>query len=128
MTNTPLLLIDNPAIAGRAERFVTITVHTGKVLAGWRASLMAHEWLTPEGHLRAIDDLNMLDRDKVLKAQKALAAGQALTRPVLGIGIFENIEIGAGRDSFFTLAAAGHTRMDVHIPLSNREEFNRFLA
>lgn len=121
-------LIDNPSIAGRANRYEIITLDVAKALTSWRQSLMAHEWLTPEGALRDLDHLNMLDRDKVLKAQKSIEMGEPLLRPVCGIGIFDNVEIGSGRDVFFALARAGQTTVSVHIPLSNRAEFNRYLA
>lgn len=128
MTTQILNLTDNPAIAGRADRYVTLKVDAARILANWRQSLMAHEWLTKEGHIRETDDLNMLDRDKVLKFEKALKAGQPLPRPVLGIGIFDNIEIGAGRDVFCVLVRAGFRVIEVHIPRSNQSEFNSFLG
>ncbi len=121
-------LTDNPAIAGRAERYMLIEINVAKVLEGWRQSLMAHEWIKPDGALRDIDHLNMLDRDKVLKAQKILQAGQSLPRPVLGIGILDNIEIGASREVFYVTAAAGHKTMTVHIPRSNQGEFRPYLG
>ncbi len=123
-----LSLTDNPSIAGRADRYMTVRLDVALVLGSWRESLMAHEWLTPEGIFRDTDHLNLLDRDKVLKCQKSLIAGEPLPRPVLGIGLMDNVEIGAGRDVFYTLACAGHKTIDVHIPRSNESEFQGFLG
>ncbi len=78
--------------------------------------------------MRDIDHLNMLDRDKVLKAKKILQAGEALPRPVLGIGILDNIEIGAAREVFYVIAGAGHKTLSVHIPRSNQGEFRPYLG
>lgn len=121
-------LTDNPAIAGRADRYIGVTVDVARVLESWRKSLMAHEWLNPDGSLRNTDHLNMLDRDKVLKTQKSMESGEALPRPVLGIGLLDNIEIGAGRDVFFVLATSGHKKITVHIPCSNEADFYPFLG
>lgn len=123
-----LQLTDHPAIGGRADRYKVVTVAVARVLASWRESLMAHEWLNEHGHFRDTDHLNMLDRDKVLKTEKALNNREPLPRPVLGIGILDNVEIGAGREVFYVLARAGHKTLEVHIPLSNEKEFNRFLG
>lgn len=128
MLTQTIHLTENPAIAGRMDRYITITVDVAKVLGSWRQSLMAHEWLNPDGALRDTDHLNMLDRDKVLITQKALKDGQPLPRPVLGIGILDNIEIGAGRDVFYVAAAAGHRAIDVHIPRSNEADFRAYLG
>lgn len=128
MATRALNLTDNPAIAGRAERYITVKIDVARVLEGWRLSLMAHEWLTPDGKLRDIDQLNMLDRDKVLKARRTISNGQDIPRPVLGIGMLDNVEIGAGRDVFCALAMEGVTTIDVHIPRANESEFNPYLG
>ena len=128
MPSQPLHLTDNPAISARADRYMTVSVDIGRVLGGWRQSLMAHEWLNSDGTLRDTDHLNMLDRDKVLKAQKAWERGEALPRPVLGIGILDNIEIGAARDIFYVLATSGAKTLEVHIPRSNQSEFRPYLG
>lgn len=128
MSVNSIELCDNPAIAGRAERYMTVRVDTARILQSWRESLMAHEWLTPEGTVREPDGMNMLDRDKILKVRKALQSGSSLPRPVLGIGILDNVEIGAGRDVFCVLAAMGASVIDVHIPRSNEAEFVPYLA
>lgn len=128
MTAQTITFTDNPAIESRMERYVTLELSTARVLAGWRSSLMAHEWLDANGHARKPDTLNMLDRDKVLKAEKILESGGALPRPVLGIGIFDNIEIGAGRDIFCLLVLKGTHRFEAHVPRSNEKEFKSYLA
>lgn len=128
MTADTITFTDNPAIQSRMERYVTLTLDTSRVLAGWRSSLMAHEWLDQNGQVRRPDKLNMLDRDKILKAQKMLESGGAVPRPVLGIGIFDNIEIGAGRDIFCLLVLKGVPTIEVHVPRSNEKEFKPYLV
>lgn len=126
MTADTITFTDNPAIESRMERYVTLKLSTAHVLAGWRSSLMAHEWLDQNGHVRKPDTLNMLDRDKVLKAERILDGGGSLPRPVLGIGIFDNIEIGAGRDIFCLLVLKGARTIEAHVPRSNEKEFKAF--
>ncbi len=128
MAAATINLTDNPAIAGRADRYMVLRVDVARVLEGWRGSLMAHEWFNPDGTLRDIDHLNMLDRDKVLKVRKSLQDSLPLPRPVLGIGLLDNIEIGASRDVFFTLASEGVRTIDVHIPRGNQPEFKPYLG
>lgn len=50
-----------------------------------------------------------------------------LERPVLGIGIMDNIEIGSGRDLFLCLAARGAISVPVHIPKSHEHDFRIFI-
>ena len=122
-----LQLTDSPAISGREAKYVTIRVDTAAVLKSWQKSLFSFEWLTPEGKIRRIDDLPMREHDKRLEVEMALKTGGPMERPVLGIGIMDNVEIGAGRAVFLTLAAAGHKQIEVHIPSSNRDDFKPFV-
>lgn len=119
---------DSAAIAGREDKYLTVRVHTAKILADWRKSLFSFEWLTPDGNLRTLDDLPLAQHDKRIKTEDTLKKGQALERPVLGIGILDNIEIGAGREIFLTLAARKMDAIEVHIPKSSQKEFKQFLT
>ncbi len=76
---------------------------------------------------RRLDDLPLHERDKRLKVEKHMAKGDTLERPVLGIGVLDNVEIGAGRDIFLTLAAKGTREIEVHIPKGNQQDFKSFL-
>lgn len=127
MTDLPDF-IESGAVKGREERYVTLNVDVTKTLASWRASLYAFEWLTEEGVIRALDQLEAAEAEKRRRVEAALANGGALEKPVLGIGMLDNVEIGAGRAVFLTLAARGAQSLPVHIPKSQREEFSAFLA
>ncbi len=119
---------DNPAAADRQDRYESVNVNTGKVLQSWRQSLYAYEWMLPDGRIRTLDELPVHERDKRLQVETRLQNGEALEKPILGIGLLENIEIGSGRAVFLTLAAAGVETIPVHIPKSHAEDFAAFLA
>ena len=119
---------DNSVVKAAPDRYVTVTVDTAKVLKSWRESLFAFEWLTPDGALREITDLPTAEQPKRLIVEQLLEKGTAVEKPVLGIGLMDNVEIGAGRAVFLTLAARGEKKIPVHIPKSNRDEFAPFMA
>lgn len=119
-------LTDNPAIKGREGQYMVITVDAAKTLKSWKTSLFSFEWLEPNGSVRTLETLPLQERDKRLKVESALRDGETLPRPVLGIGLMDNIEIGAGREVFLTLAARGHTGISVHIPKSFARDFEQF--
>ncbi len=121
------VFIDNPAIAGRAQNFTTVTVDLVPVLASWRESLFAHEWLNQNGTLKNPGEQRDSVRDQRLAIAGKIQSGAPLERPVLGIGIMDNIEIGSGRDTLLTLAAEGLHTISVHIPRSHLDEFRPFI-
>ena len=128
MAMLTLHFIDNPSIKGREGRYQLVRVKTAAVVKSWRASLFSFEWLDASGAIRTLDDLPLHERDKRLKIEQCIKSGESLPRPVLGIGMLDNIEIGAARDVFLTLAASGVEIVEAHIPASNAAEFKKFLA
>ncbi len=111
-----------------ADKYVTLTVDAHAVLESWRESLFSFEWLDAEGVIRPCDDMPVREREKRLAVERDLKAGAPVERPILGIGIMDNIEIGAGRAVFLTLAAMGHKAIPVAVPRTSEKEFKPFLA
>lgn len=127
MSVMDLVFTNSPSLKGREDRYMVVRVHSKEVLKSWKGSLFSFEWLTPDGSIRPLDDLPLHERDKRLKVEKHLKAGDSIERPVLGIGILDNVEIGAGRDVFLTLASQGAPVIEVHIPASNAKDFKKFI-
>jgi len=123
----PPVFIDSPSVKGREDRYVIVTLEAPRVIKSWRQSVFSFEWLDSDGQIRALDDLPVRERDKRLNVESLIISGQALERPVLGIGMMDHLEIGAGRAVFLTLAALGHTAIECHIPKSNETEFQSFI-
>jgi hypothetical protein len=124
---TPVF-VENPVARARPEQYLDITVSVEKVLKSWRVSLFSFEWLRPDGRIKGADELPEAEQPKRREVERRLAQGEALEKPVLGIGLLDNIEIGSGRAVFLTLAALGAKTVPVHIPRSNESEFKAFRA
>lgn len=120
--------VDSAAVKGREGSYTVVTVSVGSVLESWRCSLLAHEWVEPDGRLKAPDSLPQQEQARCREIVACLDRGEALERPVLGIGIFDTVEIGAGRATFLMLASGGMQAIPVHIPRSHMDEFKPFLA
>ena len=120
--------IDNPAIRERRDQYLDVTVDTAKILKSWQSSLYSYEWMLPDGRIKAHDELPENEQPKRAEAEEKISRGRPLEKPILGIGLLENVEIGSGRAMFLTLTAAGIKSIPVHIPKSNEQEFEPFLA
>lgn len=127
MTMEEFRFTDSASLKGREDKYQIVRVGIDAVLKSWRSSLFSFEWLTPEGKIRSLDDLPLHERDKRLRAEKTLKETASAERPVLGIGLLDNVEIGAGREIFLTLAAQGVKHVEVHIPASCAKAFKEFI-
>ncbi len=122
-----LTFTDSKPVQANPDRYMQITVDTAKIVESWSASLYSFEWLH-DGKLKSGDDLKPSDREKQKAVFASLDAGEALERPVLGIGIQDNAEIGSGRVIFLTLTKLGAKTLPVDIPKSCEADFKNFRA
>lgn len=119
---------DNPVAAGRPDHYMEITVDTAKIMKSWRASLFSFEWLLPDGRIKSVGELSETERPRREAVEEALRQNLPLDKPILGIGMMDNVEIGSGRAIFLTLVAAGTASLPVHIPRGNENDFKKFKA
>jgi hypothetical protein len=119
---------DNPVILGRVDHYLTIDIAVEAVLQSWRMSLFSYEWVDKNGKIKSAGDLKPEDQERRKAVEIALTHETPLERPVLGIGLLDNVEIGSGRAIFLTLAALGYGTIPVHIPKTHEKEFAPFRA
>ncbi|GJL85599.1 MAG: hypothetical protein DHS20C02_13740 [Micavibrio sp.] len=127
-TLNEIKFIDNATIGSRHENYTTVFVDVPTVLKSWQSSLFSFQWLQPDGQIKDIEALPEEEQPKRQGVEEKLSSAAAIEQPILGIGLMENIEIGAGRAEFLTLAAKGVPQIPVHIPKSNESDFKEFLA
>lgn len=127
MSNLLPNLINNKSTHGREEKYDTVDVNLDAILKSWRMSLFSFEWLTPDGDIRTPDQLPEAEREKYNDTLAKYEDKEELERPILGIGVMDNIEIGSRREVLLTLATQGIKTLSVHIPWSNRDDFISYL-
>ena len=127
LADNAISFIDSPVVAGNPDKYTEITVSTAKTLKSWRESLYSFEWVLPDGRIKSADELKDSEKEKRLAVESLIADNLSVEKPVLGIGLLENVEIGSGRAVFLTLADYGLQIIPVHVPTSNIEEFEAFL-
>lgn len=120
------MFIDHPVAARSEGKFTSVMVDLTAVVKSWKKSLFSYEWLTPEGAIKPIEELNDAEMQKRALVEERIKKGDKLEKPILGIGMLENVEIGSGREILLTLAATGTTQMPVHVPASQVGEFKKY--
>ena len=123
-----ILFIDNPIVAAKPDAYQIIAVNTQKTLQSWKQSLFSFEWLNPDGTIRAENEMPETVQAAYQEIQKNIKTGGALKRPVLGVGLMDNVEIGSAKDVFLTLAASHVPSIDVHISIKDQDFFRKYKA
>lgn len=127
MTLDKITFTDNQSIKGREDNFLSVSLRVDAVIESWQLSVFSYEWLA-NGKIKAAEDLSESEQEKRTAAEALIKSENSIPRPVLGIGMQDNIEIGAGRAELLTLAAHGLEIVSVHIPRGNESDFKAFLA
>ncbi len=119
--------IDRPSVLAQPAQYRTIVVDSARIVKSWKKSLYSFEWLSPDGTFKSPDALSEAERHKRAHVEEALKHGRAMEKPILGIGMMDNVEIGAGRAEFLTLACYGVRDIPVHILASHESAFQKHL-
>lgn len=128
MDITTVKFIDNSAAQNDEGRYISVHVDTKRAVESWRDSIFSYEWITSAGEIKNINDLSEHEKPKRALIEEKINANQPIEKPILGIGLKDNVEIGSGRALFLTLTALGARVIPVHIPKSNESDFKDFLA
>jgi len=121
------IFTDSKAARAKPDFYKEIKVNVHAVLTSWQLSIFSYEWMEKNTSIKAIENLKETDQAKRQSIEAAMQNQTPLEKPVLGIGIQDNIEIGSGKAVLCTLAASGITEMPVHIPKSNEADFQDFI-
>tara|TARA_B100000949_G_C13903250_1_gene293695 strand:+ start:116 stop:505 length:390 start_codon:yes stop_codon:yes gene_type:complete len=118
----------NKVVENRRDHYLDVSVKADAILKSWKQSLFSHEWLTKEGMIKDMKELPDNEQEKRQRVEQSLKDGEEISKPVLGIGLLENVEIGTGKAEFLTLAAHGIKTIEVHIPKSDEDDFKDFIV
>lgn len=119
--------IDHPSVSANPEAYGNATLNLSAALPSWGQSLIAYKWLGGDGLPKADDQLadeQALQRADILAV---LERGDALPKPIIGLGMFDNVEVGSGAGIVATLASLGEATIPVHVRLAQQKGLKKFL-
>lgn len=120
-------LVNNTSLKGREDKFTLMEVNLDKIVSGWKESLFSFEWLTPEGQVKVMKDLSESHAKQYQDIEKQYKQSNPLERPVLGLGMMDNVEIGSRKEVLLTLHTLGVPKLEVHVPNSCIKDFQKFM-
>ena len=119
---------DNKIAVKDPDKYILVDVIVEKVLESWKDSILSFEFLNTDGSMRMDRELSPKNQARRVEVEEKIRANKPLERPILGIGLMDNIEIGSGRDIFMTLCGQGYTITSVHIRKSQEDEFKDYIV
>lgn len=110
------------------DDYVEIETSPSKIFSVWKLSFFAHELLNQDGGVKAESEITGDTLQKYIDAMESIRRGEDIPKPVLGVGIYDGIEIGIGRE---VIAAAYHSGVETiptHVRKGQRDEIENLLS
>lgn len=113
---------DHIVVQKNPEDYTEMVLTPSQIFDAWKSSMFAHELIAKDGTIMGENALKGPSLQKYIAAYESLKRDEAVEKPVLGIGLFDGIEIGIGRE---IIAAAYHlniTDLPIHVRAAQAEE------
>ena len=124
---TPPVFIDHEIVRRTPNDYTEMQLHPDKILKAWALSLFAHEVLEKNGAVKTEDKMSDTTLEKFISARHAFEKGEEVTKPVIGVGIMDNIEIGIGREIVAAAKIMSLTEIPVIIRKSQLSDIEKLL-
>jgi hypothetical protein len=119
---TDAVFYDHEVVQRAPDEYIEMTFNPALILKAWALSMFAHEILTHEGDIRDEKNMNEATLAKFLQAQDAFKKGEKIPKPIIGVGIMDNIEIGIGRETVAAALALNIRELPIHTRQGQAEE------
>lgn len=118
---------DHIIVAQNPEDYIEVQTSPACIFKGWELSPFAYELLNRDGSIKTESDLAGDTLQKFIAASEAIKRGEPLEKPILGIGLNDDIEIGVGREIIAAAYHAGLTSIPTKIPKGQADCVQQFL-
>lgn len=115
---------DNPAAR---DNFISVTIQCEAIIKSYKQSVFSYEWLNADGAIKEPESVTEAEQQKYKIANTKIQQGETLEKPILGVGMLDNVEIGSGRALLIALVRNKIQTADVHIPIADLDFFKEFI-
>lgn len=118
---------DHEVVQKTPQEYCEMTISPEKILDRWQSSMFACEILDKVGKIKPQNEMAPETLKKYLDAIEMIKRGEDIPKPVLGIGLMDNIEIGIGREIVAAAANLNLSNIPLHIRNAQAEDIQKAL-
>lgn len=119
---------DHEVVQRSPDDYIEVILLTDKIINAWTLSIFAHELLNKNGDIKDHDQMNSDTLQKYIIALDSLKKSTEIAKPILGIGIMDNIEIGIGREIIIAAKKLSIDKIPVHLRKSQADDIQKLLG
>lgn len=118
---------DHVIVNKNPEDYIEVETSPQAIFKVWKLSFFAHELLHNDGQVKTAEELSGDTLEKYIQAAEAFKRGETVVKPILGVGIYDGIEIGVGREIIAAAYHAGVKSIPANIRKAQADEILSFL-
>ena len=118
--------VSSRAVQDHPNPYAVLSIDMNKAVESWRQSIIAHEWLSKDGAFKGIDALSAPLKTQWEESLARAESGYEIERPILGLGVLDNIEIGTNRSILSVADHLGIDSIEVVVPEGMVKLFKEF--
>lgn len=118
---------DHEVVQKTPEDYREMNISPEKVLTCWQSSMFACEILDKSGKVKPEGDMAPETLKKYLDAVEMIKRSESIPKPILGIGLMDNIEIGIGREIIAAAANLNLSNIPLHIRNAQADDIEKVL-
>lgn len=122
-----LIFSNHEVVNTSPEKYIEMSVAPSILIKAWAQSMFSYELLTKDGNLKPQNQLKPHTIEKLAAAKNIFVQGGEIIKPVIGVGIMDNIEIGIGCEIVVAAYDVGITEMPVHARVQQLDEVQKLL-
>ncbi len=120
--NENITFYNHEVVQRAPDDYVEMMLSPQDILQAWRDSMFSFDLLDNDGQVKSKDKMNSDILQKYLDVTDAIKRGEDTPKPILGIGIMDNIEIGIGREIVAATAVANIPTIPIHVRKGQLDE------
>lgn len=124
---TDIDFYDHEVVQTVPEDYSELILCPNDIIKAWSLSLFAHEMLAPDGSIKNEKDMSGTTLQRYIEVSEAIKRGEKIAKPVIGIGLMDNIEIGIGREVIVACAKMKMDKIPVYVRNAQAQEVRKLL-
>lgn len=125
--NENITFYDHEIVQKSPNDYIELEISPDTILHSWRQSMFSCELLGKDGTIKSEADIKGDSLKRFLDMSETIKHDKSTHKPILGIGLMDNIEIGIGREIVVLCALHKIPSIPIHVRQAQAQEIKKIL-
>jgi len=119
---------DHEVVQKSPNDYEELSIAPHDLLRAWSLSMFAHELLAKNGNIKSESELSGQTLEKYVAALEMIKRSEPLSKPIIGIGIMDGVEIGIGREIIAACVSMNIGKISINVRKAQSKDVKKLLG